>query len=210
MKLRLVDSIICFVLSVVILPAATRHAVQFIDYFKPTLIIGSLSTKCWGAKEVGPRDQSNGLEDRTLANWVYWDGGILKDERTGIYHMFASRWDQARGHVGWMSDSHVVHATSTNLFGPYTEHGLCFTDNGGLGHNVNILRLRSGDSSGKRFAITLSGGVPGSGRVYGADSLDGPWTYLGDMKLDTPMAPVNHWQKWSAPACTWRMAMWWQ
>ena len=83
-----------------------------------------------------------------------------------------------------MSDSHVVHATSTNLYGPYTDQGLCFTDNDGLGHNVNVLKLRAGDACGKQYAITLSGGVAGSGRVYGANSLNGSWSYLGNLQLD--------------------------
>jgi hypothetical protein len=164
---------------------ARAAAAQFMDYFTPTPIVGSLSKTCWGAAQVGPRDQSNGLEDRTLSNWNYWDGGILKDDQTGVYHMFASRWKQSDGHGGWQGDSHCVHATSDNLFGPYTDQGLCFpNDDGGLCHNVNALKLRSGDASGKRYAITCSGGVPGSGRAYGADSLDGPWTYLGNLQLD--------------------------
>ena len=119
-----------------------------------------------------------------MKSWNYWDGGIIKDDQTGTYHMFASRWNQADGHNGWMSDSHCVHATSTNLYGPYTDKGQCFTDNGGMCHNVNALKLKAGDTCGKQFAISCSGSVAGSGRVYGADSLDGPWTYLGDLKLD--------------------------
>lgn len=166
--------------------ASTVHAAaqQWMDYFQPTPIVGSLSSTCWGAAQVGPRDQSNGLEDKPMKSWNYWDGGIIKDEKSGIYHMFASRWSQSNGHGGWMGDSHCVHATSTSLYGPYTDNGLCFTDNGGMCHNVNALKLKPGDTSGKQFAITCSGSVPGSGRVYGADSLDGPWAYLGDLKLD--------------------------
>jgi len=165
---------------------STVHAApqQWMDYFQPTPIISPLSSTCWGAAQVGPRDQSNGLEDKTLTNWDYWDGGIIKDETSGTYHMFASRWKKSLGHNGWMSDSRCVHATSTNLYGPYVDKGLCFTDNGGLCHNVNALKLRVGDTCGKKFAITCSGSVGGSGRVYGADSLDGPWTYIGDLKLD--------------------------
>ncbi|HVN67231.1 MAG TPA: hypothetical protein VMT55_02590, partial [Candidatus Sulfotelmatobacter sp.] len=61
---------------------------QLMDYFMPTPITGSLSSTCWGAAQVGHRDQSNGLEDKTLANWVYWDGGILKGPDS-TYYMFA-------------------------------------------------------------------------------------------------------------------------
>ncbi|HVT09749.1 MAG TPA: glycoside hydrolase family protein, partial [Polyangia bacterium] len=164
---------------------ARAAAAQFMDYITPTPIVGSLSKTCWGAAQVGARDQSNGLEDRTLSNWNYWDGGIIKDEQTGVYHMFASRWKQSDGHGGWQNDSHCVHATSNSLFGPYTDQGLCFpNDNGGMCHNVNALKLKTGDASGKQYAITCSGGVAGSGRAYGAASLDGPWTYLGNLQLD--------------------------
>ena len=38
----------------------------FIAYFRPTPITHSLSASAWGAATVGPRDQENGLEDRTL------------------------------------------------------------------------------------------------------------------------------------------------
>lgn len=67
------------------------------------------------------------LEDRTLANYCYWDGTILKgtDAETGKdkYYMFASRWDQANGHSGW-GGSVAVYATSDNLEGPYTDQGM--------------------------------------------------------------------------------------
>jgi hypothetical protein len=171
-------------LTVGFAPVVHAAPQQWMDYFQPTPIIGSLSSTCWGAAQVGKRDQSNGLEDKTMKSYHYWDGGIIKDEQTGTYHMFASRWAESAGHNGWMSDSHCVHATSTNLYGPYTDKGLCYTDNNGMCHNVNALKLREGDTSGKKFAITCSGSVGGSGRVYGADSLDGPWTYIGDLKLD--------------------------
>lgn len=156
---------------------------QLMDYFMPTPITGSLSSTCWGAKQVGSRDQSNGLEDTTLSKYVYWDGGILKGPDS-IYYMFASRWDQTNGHNGWMCCSKAVWATSKNLYGPYTEKGECFKDNGSAGHNVNVIKLKNGDPSGKKYAMTLSGSVGGSGRVYGADSLSGPWTYLGNIQMD--------------------------
>lgn len=160
----------------------TQAASQLMDYFTPTPVVGSLSSTCWGAAQTGPRDQSNGLEDKTLANYVYWDGNIVK-ESDSSYHIFAARWNQTDGHNGWMGNSHVVHATSRYLFGPYTDQGLAFTDNSGLGHNVNIVQLKTGDNTGKKYAITLSGGVAGSGRVYGANSLNGPWTYLGNVSV---------------------------
>jgi len=76
----------------------------FIDYFLPTPIHGRahgpLTRDTWGAEDVLPRDIQNGLEDPTMKQYCYWDGQIIKAP-DGKYHMFASRWDQARGHNGW-------------------------------------------------------------------------------------------------------------
>jgi hypothetical protein len=167
------------VVSIIFVAMRAQAASQLMDYYKPTPIIGPLSSTCWGAAQVGPRDQSNGLEDKTLANYVYWDGSIIKGPDS-TYHLFCSRWDQTNGHTGWMCCSKAVHATSKNLYGPYTDKGLAFTENDGAGHNVGILQLKTGDPAGKQYALTLSGGFgAGSGRMYGANSLDGPWTYLG-------------------------------
>ncbi len=80
----------------------TAGVTQFMDCFEPMPIVESLSTDCWGAPEVGARDQGNGLEDRKMAAYSYWDGGIVKDDETGKYYMFASRWNQAGGHWGKM------------------------------------------------------------------------------------------------------------
>ncbi|MEO7719931.1 MAG: glycoside hydrolase family protein [Capsulimonas sp.] len=151
-------------------------ASQFMDYFNATPSTRSLSSICWGASQVGPRDQSNGLEDKTLSDYVYWDGGIIKGT-DGIYHMFASRWNQADGHNGWQWDSHAIHATSTHLYGPYTDRGLCWPDiDGGKGHNVTPLQLKDG-----RYAITVSGVRRGG--VFVSKSLDGPWSYMGDVTV---------------------------
>jgi hypothetical protein len=56
-----------------------------------------------------------------MKQWCYWDGQIIKGP-DGKYHMFASRWDQARGHNGWGS-SLAVHAVADNPVGPYTDQG---------------------------------------------------------------------------------------
>ena len=66
----------------------------------------------------------------------------------GKYHMFASRWDQSRGHNGWFG-SQAVHAVSENAIGPYKDMGLTWPDNqGGKGHNVTALVLPD-----KRYAV---------------------------------------------------------
>jgi hypothetical protein len=148
----------------------------FINYFLPTPPHGKLSTNVWGAATVGPRDPKNGLEDETMKQWNYWDGQIIKAP-DGKYHMFASRWNQARGHGGWFG-SQAVHAVSDNLLGPYVDKGLCWSnDAGGRGHNVTALTLPDG-----RYAIVISETRPCE--VYVSKSLDGPWEHLGTITVE--------------------------
>lgn len=150
----------------------------FIDYFKPTPIVESLSKDVWGAAQVGPRDPGNGLEDRTLAQWNYWDGSILKGA-DGKYRMFASRWDQAAGHRGW-GESHAVGAVSDSLFGPYKDMGKLWPhDEDGRGHNVNALRMHDG-----RYAVVVSETRQGRGDIFVSASIDGPWSLLGSITVD--------------------------
>jgi hypothetical protein len=147
----------------------------FIDYFLPTPITASLSKDAWGAPEVGPRDTKNGLEDTTIKQWCYWDGQIIKAP-DGKYHLFASRWDQAKGHGGWPS-SQAVQAVSDNLTGPYIDKGLLWpNDQGGKGHNVTALVLPDG-----RYAVVVSETRPGD--VFVSKSLDGPWENLGRIRI---------------------------
>lgn len=147
----------------------------FIDYFKPTPISSALDANVWGAATVGPRDPKNGLEDQTMTQWDYWDGQIIK-AKDGKYHLFASRWDQSKGHGGWGS-SQAVSAVSDKLTGPYIDQGLCWPDNeGGKGHNVTALVLPDG-----RYAVVVSETRPGD--VFVSKSLDGPWAYLGRIQV---------------------------
>jgi hypothetical protein len=148
-----------------------------IDYFLPTPVRGELSTNAWGAPNVLPRDAQNGVEDTTMKQWCYWDGKIIKGT-DGKFHMFASRWDQARGHNGWGS-SLAVHAVSDNVVGPYVDKGICWPDDkGGKGHNVTALALPDG-----RYAVVVSETRPGD--VFVSKSLDGPWEHLGSITVAT-------------------------
>jgi hypothetical protein len=147
----------------------------FIDYFLPMPVQGSLTSDLWGAPGILPRDPDNGLEDRTMKQWDYWDGQIIKGP-DGKYHMFASRWDQARGHRGW-GGSIAVHAVSDNVTGPYLDKGICWPENqDGKGHNVTALVLPDG-----RYAVVVSETRPGD--VFVSKSLDGPWEHLGSIKV---------------------------
>jgi hypothetical protein len=112
----------------------------------------------------------------TLKQWNYWDGKIIKGP-DGKYHLFCSRWDQARGHNDWWN-SKAIHAVSDNLYGPYVDKGLCWPESdGGKGHNVTALQLADG-----RYAIVISETRPGT--VYVSKSLDGPWELLGKITVD--------------------------
>lgn len=146
-----------------------------IDYFQPMPIRGELSRDAWGAAGVLPRDEKNGLEDPTIKKWCYWDGQILKGP-DGKYHMFASRWDQAKGHGGW-GGSAAVHAVSDDVMGPYDDKGMLWPDNqGGKGHNVTALVMPDG-----RYAVTISETRPGE--VFASNSPEGPWESLGRMTV---------------------------
>ena len=107
-----------------------------------------------------------------MKQWCYWDGQIIKGP-DGKFHMFASRWDQARGHNGWFG-SVAVHAVADRVTGPYVDKGLLWPDNhGGKGHNVTALVLPDG-----RYAVVVSETRPGD--VFVSKSLDGPWEHLED------------------------------
>ncbi|MBN2736715.1 MAG: hypothetical protein JXR70_07015 [Spirochaetales bacterium] len=166
-------SLFIMVLFLLIVPMIYAQS-QFMDYFKPMPIVGSLTTNCWGSG-VGPRDQSNGLEDRNN-RYCYWDGGIIKGS-DGVYHMFGSRWNESAGHNGWFG-SVAVHATSNNLYGPYTDQGLVYSwDENGKGHNVLPMVLKDG-----RYAVYVSE-TRRPGIVYVSENLNGPWSKLGTISI---------------------------
>jgi len=150
-------------------------AKTLIDYFLPMPIQSPLVSNVWGDAGIFPRDPKNGLEDGAMKQWCYWDGQLIKGP-DGKYHLFASRWDQAKGHNGWFG-SLAVHAVSDTLIGPYADKGLCWPDNqGGKGHNVTALVLPDG-----RYAVVVSETRPGD--VFVSKSLDGPWEFLGSIKI---------------------------
>src|SRR6185312_13796014 len=130
----------------------------------------------WGAPNVLPRDPHNGLEDPTIKKYCYWDGQIIKSA-DGKFHLFASRWDQARGHNGWFG-SVAVHSVSDAVSGPYEDKGLCWPDDQkGKGHNVTALTLPDG-----QYAVIVSETRPCEAFV--SKSLDGPWQPLGKVTVE--------------------------
>jgi MYXO-CTERM domain-containing protein len=166
-----------FGIMVCIGAASPASAADFITYFQPTPIVGQLSKTAWGTAAVGPRDQSNGLEDPTMSKWAYWDGKIIKGP-DGKYHLFGSRWDQAGGHAGY-PNSVAIHAVSDAVLGPYVDQGICYPDNeGGKGHNVTAIAMSDG-----RYGIVVSDTRPGD--LFIASSLEGPWAFQGHIPIDS-------------------------
>lgn len=165
-------------------------ASSFMDCISSMSIISALSTDIWGADEVGARDTSNGLEDDDMSDYSYWDGGIIRDEETGTYYLFASRWDQSLGFDGWYQ-SKAVYATSYSLEGPYTDMGLLWEDEyEGVGHNVFPFEISESDplyEEGYRYAIIISDVGTHSNEMNGvfhvAKSLDGEWERLSKMSV---------------------------
>lgn len=172
---------------------------QFMDGFLPMPVIDpeGLSAECWGADDVGARDQMNGLEDSDMSHYSYWDGSIIKDEESGKYYMFASRWNQAGGHWGqdgidgWQG-SQAIYAVSDNLYGPYVDQGPLWPDHyEGAGHNVFAFKLSENDplvQEGYKYAIVVSDvgkhGNEVNGTFHIAKSLDGEWEHRGKMPVD--------------------------
>ena len=166
-------------------------AKQFMDGFQPMPIVEGLRTDCWGAAAVGPRDQGNGLEDRTMAEYSYWDGAVVRDEESGKFLLFASRWEQKGGHwgnaqgPGWLG-SQAVYAESDSLFGPYTDLGPLWPDwCEGAGHNVFPFRISPADplyAEGFRHAICISDTgrheETANGTIHIAKTPRGPWLLL--------------------------------
>ena len=110
-----------------------------------------------------------------MTQWNYWDGQIIKG-KDGRYHLFASRWEQAKGHNAWWS-SKAVHAVSDKVTGPYVDQGLLWPgDQEGKGHNVTALVLPDG-----QYAVLVS--ETRLGDVFVSDSLDGPWRRIGSIQL---------------------------
>lgn len=177
---------------------------QFMDCFLPMPVMdpSGLSADCWGAAQVGPRDQFNGLEDDDMSDYSYWDGGIIRDEESGKYYMFASRWDQRGGHEGengypgWKR-SEAIYAVSDNLYGPYEDQGMLWPDYyEGAGHNVYPFVLSGNDplyEEGYRYGIVLGDPWEVQGTIHLSKTLEngGEWTHFEQMDCDGSFTMTN-------------------
>ncbi|MGC6430998.1 MAG: glycoside hydrolase family protein [Jejuia sp.] len=139
---------------------------QFKDIIKPMPIIKKLTSKgIWGTDDVLPRDINNGLESN---DWSYWGGNPMlgKDDK---YHINVARWPEEKGHWGWPK-SEVAHAVSKNPIGPYKVTGIALKE----AHNPEVVQLNNG-----AYMLHVS-----KGGVYTSETLDGPWQFLGKIKID--------------------------
>ncbi len=112
-------------------PAAAK---TLFDYFQPTPIINKLTTGAWGASNVQPRDQDNGLEDKTMKSYCYWDGRIIKKEGTITCDANGFAVDASTGGnlnsntTMWVRDDGSILATSRDG----ARWGICGQDKAGL------------------------------------------------------------------------------
>ncbi len=166
---------------------------EFMDCFETTPLVGELTDDCWGADEVGKRDQDNGLEDKLIGKtdadgtrYCYWDGAIIKED--GKYYMIAARWEEKDGHWGWPYSKAVL-AVSDNLYGPYEDQGLLYPDiHEGYGHNVFPFYLQEGEEyEGKtmKYGLVLGDTFVGElkGAIFLAEKVTGPWHLIGQMPI---------------------------
>lgn len=122
-----------------------------------------------------------------MEGWALWDPSLIKVGDT--YHLFCSRWskeeDHRIPHDAW-KNSHIIRATSKNLFGPYEFQEIVMEAKDhpwakqGL-HNPKIMR------AGDQFLLYHLG-IPqwSTGFMY-ADSIEGPWT-----PVKKPVAKTNN------------------
>ena len=109
-----------------------------------------------------------------MEGYYLWDPSVIKVGKT--YHLFASRWPEADGMIGWQK-SHIIRATSKSLFGPYKFAGVVFEPKNhpwatqGM-HNPKIMKV------GKKFLLYHLG-IPNwkTGFLF-ADKIKGPWTAI--------------------------------
>ncbi len=158
------------------LAVAPVPAKTLIDYFLPTPVVKQTTSNAWGSSGVLPRDQDNGVEDKTNKLYSYWDGKILR-AADGKYHMYVSRWNQSAGHNGWFGSVCVHTVSDTSPLGPYVDKGLCYNDQNGKGHNVMVEQM----NDGTYFILVSETRRPAT--VYTSKSLDGPWVSKGSISF---------------------------
>ena len=155
----------------------------------------------------GTNPLSEAMGKPVYANRVFqhgyhcWDPSLIKVGDT--YHLFYSRWKMVPGHVNnlahWMATSEIVHATSSNILGPYTNienPALSARDNHGWWlHNCKITPQYNPDGTIKRYVLYFinvkKGAIAGTSWVYSDDLSAGSWygqhaTFTKEAKFNNP------------------------
>ncbi|MDF7824810.1 hypothetical protein P4B35_12365 [Pontiellaceae bacterium B12227] len=156
---------------------AVRGA-SFSDLLLPMPIHQQLRSDVWGAESVLPRDPDNGVEDPF---WSYWGGKVVKDPSDGKYHILIVRWPEGdrKGHWAWPYST-TAHVVSDKPTGPYrVVDDIAYDYKNGLGHNSNIILLNDG-------TYALYSLINWKPTILTAGSMNGPWTFLGEMKINAP------------------------
>lgn len=115
-----------------------------------------------------PALPNSGLQ---LASTSSWGGSILKDEDTGVFHMFAAVFEHNCGLKAWRPNSALGHATSTTAQGPYSDMSIIKPH---FAHEPVALRAsdgtiliwhigsgQNGTGPGSTYATNCSGGCTG-------------------------------------------------
>jgi len=69
---------------------SSATAKTLFDYFLPVPIVDKVAQAPWGASNVQPRDQDNGLEDKTMKSYYLWT--------RQVHHLMG--FEERRGGVG--------------------------------------------------------------------------------------------------------------
>ncbi|MFW2478561.1 MAG: glycoside hydrolase family protein, partial [Lentimonas sp.] len=156
---------------------------SFSDLLLPMPIHDALRSDIWGAEGVLPRDPNNGVEDDV---WSYWGGKIIKDQTDGKYHLLVVRWPEGdrKGHWAWPYST-VAHTISDKPTGPFkVAKDIAYEFKNGLGHNANIIPLNDGH-------YALYSLIDWKAMILIADTMNGPWEVLGEMKVNVPENYTN-------------------
>ena len=131
-----------------------------------------------------------------------WDPSLIRVDDT--YHLFYSRWKMVEGQVNnlahWMTTSEIVHATSKNMLGPYTNvenPALSAKDNHDWWlHNPKVTPQYNPDGSIKRYVLYFinvrKGAIAGTSWLYSDDLSPGSWygfkeTLVKEAKFNNPV-----------------------
>lgn len=118
------------------------------------------------------------------AGYHCWDPSLTKVGNT--YHLVYSRWTTKADMTdisNWQVDSEIVHATSSNLTGPYVEQEVVAHGgqtgafySGGSVVNSKLGRIYKTDGSVDKYVLYFIGHAKGTGMLFSNDLSTGSWS----------------------------------